>query len=493
MKRLYTGGTILTMEDRRPYAEALLEEDGRILAVGDAADMDCTGAHRVDLCGGTLMPAFIDAHSHFTSVAYGMLEISLSGCTSQAEMAERIRAHVAAHPLAEGAWLRASGYDHNALEGGQHPALALLDEAAGGHPLMVSHQSGHMGVFNSAALSALGVTPETRAPEGGRIGLEDGRLTGYMEENAFLQYQQRVPMPDIEQLLGAYRQAERYYRERGIVTVQDGMVMQQLLPIYQALRTSGLPRHIRVAAYPGESDWTAWAAAFPECVARWNGGLRLGGMKIFLDGSPQGRTAWLRRPYEGEAEYAGYPTMTDEAVVQVMRRCAEAGLQLLVHCNGDAAAEQMLRCAGQVQAETGRLAATRPVMIHAQLLGTDQAARLKPLGIIPSFFVAHVYHWGDVHRRNLGEARAAHISPAGTALRCDLPFTFHQDAPVIPPDIVWGGAGPGGGGRSRMGCAEGRDGERGLRLFRGAGGRHPRPRQARRPGAAGQGSAAHPA
>lgn len=434
MKKLYTGGTILTMEDRRPYAEALLEEDGRILAVGDAADMDCAGAQRVDLAGCTLMPAFIDAHSHLSSVANGMLEIDLSGCATPEELAERIRAHVAAHPPEVGAWLRASGYDHNAL-GGHHPALALLDEAAGGHPLMVTHQSGHMGLFNSAGLTALGVTPETTAPEGGRIGVEGGRLTGYMEENAFLQYQRRVPMPGMEQLVGAYRQAERYYRERGIITVQEGMADRQLLPIYRALGEAGLPRHIRVAAYPGAADWDAWAEAMPQCVMRWGGGIRLCGVKIFLDGSPQGRTAWMRQPYAGEAEYAGYPTMTDEAVIAVMRRCAQEGRQLLAHCNGDAAAEQMIRCAEQVQAETGRLAATRPVMIHAQLLGADQVARLGALGIIPSFFVAHVYHWGDVHLQNFGEARGARISPAGTALRYGLPFTFHQDAPVIPPDM----------------------------------------------------------
>ena len=435
MKTLYTGGTILTMEDKRPYAEALLEADGRILAVGDAHALDGADVRRVDLCGGTLMPAFIDPHGHLSSVANGMLEVDLTGCTTWADIASRIRQHIEDHHVPEGAWLRASGYDHNALKETQHPPLDMLDAAAGGRPLMVTHQSGHMGLFSSAALTALHVTAETPAPEGGRIGLAGGRLTGYMEENAFLHYQRMVPLPDVPQLIDAYRRAERYYRQHGIITVQDGMVVEQLLPIYQALQAADLPRHIRVAAYAGEADWDSWAVAFPASVGRWHRGLRLAGMKIFLDGSPQGRTAWMRQPYADETGYAGYPTMTDEAVTRVMRRCAEQSIQLLAHCNGDAAAEQMLRCAAQVQAETGRLSAIRPVMIHAQLLGPDQMPKLKALGIIPSFFAAHVYHWGDVHRQHFGEERAAHISPAGTALRCGLPFTFHQDTPVLPPDI----------------------------------------------------------
>ena len=435
MKTLYTGGTILTMEDRRPYAEALLTEEGRILAVGDARQLDGTDVRQVDLCGGTLMPAFIDPHGHLSSVANGMLEVDLAGCASWADIAGRIRRHIEENQVPEGAWVRASGYDHNALAEKRHPPLALLDDAAGRRPLMVTHQSGHMGLFNSAALEALHVTAATPAPEGGRIGLEAGHLTGYMEENAFLHYQRQAPMPEMAALIGAYRRAERYYRQHGIVTVQDGMVVEQLLPVYRALREAGMPRHIRVAAYAGAADWDAWAAAFPGSVDQWHGGLRLAGMKIFLDGSPQGRTAWMRTPYAGEAEYAGYPAMADEAVTEVMRRCAERGIQLLVHCNGDAAAAQMLRCARQVQAETRRLSATRPVMIHAQLLGLDQMPELKALGIIPSFFPAHIYHWGDIHRQNFGEDRAAHISPAGTALRCGLPFTFHQDTPVLPPDI----------------------------------------------------------
>ena len=128
--------------------------------------------------------------------------------------------------------------------------------------------------------------------------------------------------------------------------------------------------------------------------------------------------------------------MTDEQVLSAVRHAAEEGMQLLAHCNGDAACAQLLRCVKQAEGEGIDAAALRPVMIHAQLLGRDQMEAVRRTGILPSFFVAHVYHWGDVHIRNFGMERARFISPAASALRLGIPFTFHQDTPVLPPDMM---------------------------------------------------------
>ena len=118
-----------------------------------------------------------------------------------------------------------------------------------------------------------------------------------------------------------------------------------------------------------------------------------------------------------------------------MKSALERDVQLLAHCNGDRAAEQYLSVMERLERETGRRL-RRPVMIHAQLVGRDQLPRLKALGMIPSFFVAHVYHWGEVHVKNFGLERAEHISPAGTACALGIPFTFHQDSPVIQPNMM---------------------------------------------------------
>ncbi|MEG2389226.1 MAG: amidohydrolase family protein, partial [Clostridia bacterium] len=111
-------------------------------------------------------------------------------------------------------------------------------------------------------------------------------------------------------------------------------------------------------------------------------------------------------------------------------------IQILAHCNGDAAAAQYLNAVGQVAAENPHMKDLKPVMIHAQLLGRDQLAQMAALGMIPSFFVAHILHWGDIHEKNFGFDRAQFISPARSALDAGVTFTFHQDAPVIEPDML---------------------------------------------------------
>ena len=123
-------------------------------------------------------------------------------------------------------------------------------------------------------------------------------------------------------------------------------------------------------------------------------------------------------------------------MLELVCRAGAEGMQLLAHCNGDAACAQYLAVLEAAAREGVDLAAMRPVVIHAQLLGRDQLPAVKRLGAIPSFFVAHVYHWGDIHRENLGPGRADRISPAGSAAELGIPFTFHTDAPVIPPDIL---------------------------------------------------------
>ena len=170
-----------------------------------------------------------------------------------------------------------------------------------------------------------------------------------------------------------------------------------------------------------------------ESVRRYDRHLKIGGCKIFLDGSPQGRTAWMTEPYEnGDPSYCGYPVMSDAEVTDAAAVSANLGLQLLAHCNCDAAARQFLSCLAK-SADIGKL---RPVMIHAQFAGEGELDEMKRLGVMPSFFVAHVYHWGDEHIVNFGLHRASRISPAASALARGIKFTFHQDAPVIAPDML---------------------------------------------------------
>lgn len=435
---LYENGIILTMETRSP-AQALLVEDGIILKAGSREDIRPLlrkDVIRKDLCGHTLLPAFIDSHSHFLGYAHSLLQISLDQAVDFQDILRILSGGIKDRGIPKGQWVAARGYDHNMLAEGAHPTRELLDQAAPWHPLVLLHRSGHMGVFNSKALSLLGVNGDTPQIPGGLIEIKNGICTGYMEENAFHHYLQQVPPPTMEALLAAVQKAQEDYASFGITTVQEGMMTDSMIPIYQYLTEHQL-LYLDVVGYADRKDCHKLLEAFPMEQKNYNRHFRMGGFKIFLDGSPQGRTAWMRHPYEGnDPNYCGYPVLSDEAVKDAVNDAISRHVQLLAHCNGDAACAQYIRAVAHAKKNGAQPSAIRPVMIHAQLLGVDQLDSVKGLGILPSFFVAHVYYWGDVHLKNLGHSRAEHISPAGSALKKGIPFTFHQDSPVIAPNMA---------------------------------------------------------
>lgn len=434
MKTLFFGGRILTMEAPM-YAEAVLIENGIIRAVGslDALKAAAGDCELVDLCGAVMLPGFIDAHSHFFQVAASFLQVSVDGCDSAEKIGNRIQAFISEKKITPGQWINVRDYDNNLMPGLKNPTLGQLDAYAPHNPLVIHHKSGHMGLMNTQALDWLGITAQTPSPEGGRIEIVDGKLTGYLEENAFIENIKRMPMPSFQELLASFDDAQKKYASYGITTVQDGMVAKPMLPIFeQLLKLDKLSLDVKLyAGLDAFADVKEMLKKYPK-----NRHMQCSGLKIFLDGSPQGRTAWMRTAYEGEPGYCGYGTQTDEAVEAAFRMAAEENAQIIAHCNGDGASEQFLLCMERVQKTYPQLKKLRPVIIHGQLLGLDQLPRVKALEVMVSFFVAHVYHWGDVHIRNFGLERAAQISPTRSALEMGIPFTFHQDAPVIDPDML---------------------------------------------------------
>ena len=427
---LYFGGPIVTLEEPR-YAQALVERGGRIAYVGDREEAERLagpGARRVDLEGRALLPAFVDPHSHLLACAYARLQVPLGECAGWGEITDRLSRHVQERDIPPGAWVKGTGYDQNALAEGAAPDRFCLDRACPHNPVVIQHASGHAGVFNTLALERLGVL-------NGDCGLErdgQGELTGRGEENPFLDLLGRIPMDGLEDVLRAFQGAQEEYASHGVTTAQEGLLQPVMAPVYQEILRRGL-LYLDVNAYVPPADYDRLRGQFAQGVSASPGTFQVAGMKIFLDGSPQGGTAWVREPYAGGG--CGTSTMTDGQVLSAFRQALDRDAQLLAHCNGDRAAEQYLTLLAQAEREAGKKLC-RPVMIHAQLLGLDQLERVKALGVIPSFFVAHVYHWGEIHVKNFGLDRAGRISPAGSALAQGIPFTFHQDSPVIPPDML---------------------------------------------------------
>lgn len=442
MKKIYFGGDIITMRQEKDAPEAVVVEDEKIAYVGSLAQAkklcETDKAEEIDLTGRTLMPSFIDAHSHFSQVAQGILTCDLSEAESFEEIYSALKSYLEEKNIDESGIVFANGYDHNFLKEERHPDKQLLDRVSETVPIYISHASGHMGVANSALLQAAGLSADTPDPEGGRFGRnEDGSLNGYVEEVPALM---KVLLPAMSRMKADMGQqmnlAQELYLKYGITTAQEGAAMAQGvqgLAQYAALGALKLD----LVAYILENEYEQDRSVLAEYYGRYKNGLKVGGAKIILDGSPQGKSAWLSKPYEGESTYCGYPAHEDSYVEAAALRAVKGGYQLLAHCNGDAASQQFLDSYQKaLQIVENPDMDLRPVMIHCQTVRKEQLDRMKELHMLPSIFIGHTYYWGDVHLKNLGAERGANISPVKWALERGLVYNFHQDAPVTKPDML---------------------------------------------------------
>ena len=428
MKKIYTNGVIITMSGQ--CAEMVVCEHGRIIGF-EAFDNE--EAEWIDLHGCTLMPAFIDAHSHITALASALGYVDLSNAASFEEIAALLINFKQTRKLKAEEWIIGFNYDHNYLREKRHPSRFDLDRPSLENPIMLTHASGHMGVTNSVGLKALGLDAKTVDPKGGRFGRDDaGELNGYMEENAFINASAGIPQPAIEALLKQLKMAQDIYLKNGITFVQEGIAREKE---WRLLKRAAEENQliVDVAAYVDVKQ-CAHILSDEKRYRHAQKRLRIAGYKLFLDGSPQGRTAWMLKPYLHSDNYCGYPVYDDEQVREYVKKSQAEGVQLLVHCNGDAAAQQLIDAYQSVLGDKQSM--LRPVMIHAQLVNRDQLHAMSVMQMIASFFVAHVYHWGDIHCENFGIARASEISPVHSAILENVVYTFHQDTPVIQPDML---------------------------------------------------------
>jgi hypothetical protein len=449
---LYVNGRVRTMDDTRPLAEVVAVRDGRILAVGgpELADALRGPATRVvDLAGRALLPGFVDSHGHVVNVGFQAASANLlpppdgRGTTINELIGianEWGRAN--AEWVAKTGWIVGFGYDDAQLAERRHPVREELDRVSTERPVVFIHQSGHLSAVNGRALELAGIGAATPDPEGGTIRRRQGSRepNGVLEETAHFAV--------VFRLLSAFDAADQErmlelgtasYARFGYTTAQEGRALPGAVATLAAVaERGGLP--IDVVAYP-DIVAAADAIAPPWLGRSYRHRFRIGGAKLNLDGSPQGKTAWLTQPYlvppEGQGPgYAGYPTMSDEQATRYVDQAFANGWQILAHCNGDAAIDQFLRAVRAATAKHGP-ADRRPVAIHAQTIREDQIDALAELGIFPSIFPMHTFYWGDWHRDSvLGRERAFRISPARSLLARGLRFGTHHDAPVGLPDSM---------------------------------------------------------
>ena len=450
---IYLGGPILTMNDAQPNAEAVAVRGGRIAAVGSRADMlkmKGTDTRVVDLQGKTMLPGFIDPHSHFSGVGMQAIAANLlpppdGDNASIAQLQETLRKYMQSSPEPKALGIVLGfGYDESQLQEQRHPTRDELDAISTTLPILAFHQSGHFAALNSLALERAGITAGTPDPQGGVIRRRKGSQEpdGVVEENAFYMALSRL-MPKLSdaQTSDWMKKSQDLYLQYGYTTAQDGRTDPNAMAASIAAAKAGVLK-IDVVSYPdiltlGDSK----VMESPYYGRDYLQHLRIGGVKLVLDGSPQGKTAWLGQPYfkapEGQpANYVGYSVVPTDKANDMVTKAFQNGWQILVHANGDAAIDQFIgavRVAGERVPGSDR----RPVLIHGQTLRKDQVAQLDTLGIFPSLFPMHTFYWGDWHRESvLGPERAENISPIDWVLARGMRFTSHHDAPVALPSTI---------------------------------------------------------
>ncbi|NSL54924.1 amidohydrolase [Uliginosibacterium aquaticum] len=447
---IYVGGKVVTVNDLQPEAEAVAIKTGKIIAVGYRDEvMKLKGGQTklIDLAGKAMLPGFIDPHGHVFNTGIQAISANLLPAPDGAvndipALQATLKDWAARNDKLTGkyGWIVGFGYDDAQLKEQRHPTREDLDQVSTELPVVIVHQSGHLGVMNSKALQMLGLTAASKNPPGGNIRRREGgqEPNGVLEENAFF-----GPFFGLMSKLGPdankalFAAGVNLYKSFGYTTAQEGKASLGSATTMEAVAKSG-KLDIDVVAYP---DITVGAQAMkaPWLSRSYTQHFRIGGIKLTLDGSPQGKTAWLSKPYykapSGQkADYHGYSAFTDEQVNGFVEQAFQKNWQVLAHVNGDAAIDQFIAAVRAAEARHG-MADRRPVAIHAQTAREDQVQAFHDLGIMPSFFPMHTYYWGDWHRDSvLGPERAVNISPLGWAMQRNMIFTSHHDAPVAMPD-----------------------------------------------------------
>jgi len=452
---IYTGGDIVTVNDAKPSAEAIAVRDGKIVAVGARAGIEKTHKGKattvVDLAGKTLLPGFIDPHSHYFSSLTVANQVNAYAppagpAKDIATIVSELKKFRDERSIPKGELIQAYGYDENAMPNSIGLTRDDLDADFPDNPVMVNHVSMHGAVFNSAAMEKYGISAATKTPPGGVILRRPGSQEplGLVMESAYMPIAASLPPPNAQQEIEWTRAGQMLYAAAGITTAHEGATVKPSLEAMQRAAAAGA-NIIDVIAFPFIYDFDKILADNPvETWGKYNNRLKLGGGKITIDGSPQGKTAFFTTPYltggpGGQENWKGEPGFTQDEINAFAKKLYDLGIPLNMHANGDAAIDMLLRA--HEYAAAGSLDKDRrTTIIHSQFVRADQLDKYADYKLIPSFYTEHTYYFGDTHVLNRGREQAYFLSPMRAAIDKGIRPTNHTDFVVAPLDqmfVMW--------------------------------------------------------
>lgn len=423
--------------------EALAIWQGKVLAAGKAADiLQFKGetTELVDLKGAFATPGLNDAHLHLISTGLSLKRIDATPAAlpTLADLQEAIRAKAATLP--KGEWILARGYDQTKLDIGRHPHKSELDQAAPDHPVYLTRACGHVAIANSYALKLAGVDEKTAVPEGGLIEQQNGKITGMLAENAQDLVRAVIPEPSEEQIIEAIEDGGNMLLSYGITSCMDAAVGQiagykEIRAYNIAKRDNRLPVRtwLVLLGDPGKS-------VVPQCYESGlvsgvgDDMLTIGAVKLFLDGSAGGKTAWMSVPYHGDdVNNIGVQILSDEDLQAMVMDAHAKGYQLACHAIGDMAIEQLITAY-----EKALVAYPDPDrrhrIEHCGFSSDAQHQRMLKAGIYPCPQQVFIYDFGDAYISVLGDERARPSYPLKTWRDLGFKPATGSDSPVCHPN-----------------------------------------------------------
>ena len=448
---IYYNGDILTMDGDKPqYVEAVAQKDGKIDFVGsktDALKKYGKNVRLIDLKGNTMLPGFIDPHSHFMSSVAMVNQINVAAppvgtATNIPQIIEKLKGFSDERHIAEDGWIIGWGYDQDLIDEKRHVTKKDLDAAFPNRKVMIIHVSMHGAVLNSKALEWANIDDKTETPAGGVIARFPGTTepAGLVMETAYMPIFAKLPSPSETDMLELMKPAQMMYASNGYTQAVEGFTHAKDLRFLQkAAKENRI--FLDLLALPAFTELEDVLGHPKEFIfGEYNNHLKLQAVKITIDGSPQAKTALVREPYltggpNGEKNWKGDSSLTQEELDTLTKKIFDMKIPLHIHCNGGGAVDMMVKTVKKagITAKDDR----RTLIVHSQFMWPDQLDSYVELGLTPSFFTLHTYYWGDVHVKNIGEKRASFLDPMKAAVDKGLKVSNHTDFNVTPLDPFW--------------------------------------------------------
>lgn len=436
-KIAFINGKIYTVNEKLPFAEAVITQGEKIVFVGsqrDAEELIEKNTKKIDLKGRLMLPGFIDNHTHFAHGGFYLLGIDLRPAKSTQEFKQLIKEYVNQH---EGKWVTGGYWDHEQWEINNLPTKEMIDDFSPNTPIFISRLDGHMALANSYALKLAGITKDTQSPEGGLIvkDKKTGEPTGILKDLAMDLIDSIIPEPSLEEYKQATLRALQEARENGITSIQD-ITHKNDLTTYQNLEKEGL-LSCRIYTRLPLSEYKDLVNSGIQ-VGSGSDKLKIGSLKEFADGSLGSSTALFFEPYDQDPSTCGLAmdVVTDGRLKEWSFDADKNKLQISIHAIGDNANYLMLNMFEEI-IDVNPKWDRRFRIEHAQHVRFEDILRFAKLGIIASVQPYHCIDDGVWAEKRIGD-RIKYTHPYKSFLDANVKTCFGSDWPVAPLNAIYG-------------------------------------------------------